>query len=95
MKVKLTDLSQVHEQITRHLHSLGLEEVEFDDDYYWNIVPEKRYDPYHEPDEFTLGQLSDDLARVRRISIGESEPLGYALVWLSALLRAIGEKHVA
>lgn len=30
-------------------------------DYYWEISPDEIYDPYKEPENFTLGQLSDDM----------------------------------
>lgn len=60
-------------------------------DYYWSIPREQRGNYSGEPTEHTLGQLSDDLAELRRINAGEAEPVGYAFVWLAAVLRELGE----
>jgi hypothetical protein len=41
-----------------------------------------------------LGQLSDDWGELKRITDGDAEPIGYALVWLAAIRRRVGEKAV-
>jgi len=65
------------------------------EDYYWEVSEQQLYDPTQDPSQFTLAQLSHDWECISQILTGDSPPIGYALVWLSALLRAIGQKHVA
>jgi hypothetical protein len=78
-----------------HLLESGHEFVPLPHDYYWSIPKEALYNPYSQPSELTLGQLSDDLEELKRIDNGKAEPLSFALVWLAAVIRAIGEETVA
>lgn len=95
MEVKLSLLKAVTEKILTRLEESGCSSVTISEDFYWAIPKEGRYDPYSQPKELTLGQLTDDLSELERIATGESEPISYGLVWLSSILRVIGEKIVA
>ena len=94
MRVNLSDLRKLNEQLFSHLEEKGHNDVEVSVDFYWDIPKGNRYDPYRKPEDLNLGQLSCDWKELQRIMKGESEPLGYALVWISSLLRAIGEEIV-
>jgi hypothetical protein len=94
MKVSISELREHFEKLAQHAQDCGVDEVEIDEDFYWSIPPERRYLPYEEPGEPTMGQLSDDLTELRAIASGEKEPVNYGFVWLSAILRRIGEKLV-
>lgn len=92
MEVRVSDLRSLAEKLLVHVQECDGEVVIIDHDYYWAISQADRYEPYKEPQEFTMGQISDDLRELDRIRSGESEPIGYALVWLSSVLRAVGER---
>jgi hypothetical protein len=92
--VRLTDLEHVLQTITSYLRSRGLEAVEISDDYYWDIPDDQLYDPLTKPTELDLGQLTEDWEKLSHILEGKSPTIGYALVWLSSILRAIGKEHV-
>lgn len=94
MDVQISDLRALAEQLLKHLQETKRGVISIDHDYYWVIPEEQRYEPHEEPKEFTLGQLSDDYRELMRVRNGEAEPIGYALVWLSSLLRAVGEKTI-
>lgn len=94
MKVSTNELHRATALLLRHLEHSGQKEFEISEDYYWNISPAARYDPYNEPKEITVGQLSDDWSEVKHILEGQREPLGYALVWLAAVLRRVGEMAI-
>lgn len=94
MEIKLSELRQLSEKLFAHLEENGFSTIEITSDFYWNIPEETRYDRYEEPKEFTMGQLSDDWNELQKILRGDRESLGYALVWYSAILKAIGEKVV-
>ena len=95
MQVTLEDLRAVTERLYDHLASQGHQELDVPDVHYWSIPREQRVDRYEEPTDLTIGQTSDDWERLRRIRTGESEVVGYALVWLASVLREIGEQHAA
>ena len=91
MQVSVSRLRTVSEQLFLHLEKKGYSSVELSADYYWHIPKELRYNPYEEPKELDLGQLTDDWANLCNILEGETKPLAYAFVWLSAVLRTLGE----
>ena len=93
MEVTTRELRQAVTKLLDHLDEAGHGLLNINNDYYWSIPANQRYDPYKEPAKFTLGQLSDDWSEIKRIIAGESAPIGYGLVWLSAVIRAIGEEE--
>ena len=93
MQISVTNLRNAVEKTLDHLEESGLTHIDIDEDFYWNIVIEQLYDPCKKPTELDLGQLSDNIEEVEKISSGESEPVGYALVWIAAILRYIGENN--
>ena len=90
MQVSVLELRAVSEQLFLHLERSGYSSVELDSDYYWNIPKKLRYNPYEEPKELVLGQLTDDWDNLCKILEGASDPIAYACVWLSTVLRAVG-----
>jgi len=94
MKVSTSELRAFLDVILRNLEERGKGEIELDQDFYWHVPKGAWNDPYSEPKEMTLGQLSDDIAELRKIATGAAGSLGYAAVWLAAILRAVGEKEV-
>lgn len=94
MRIKTTELRQAAELLLAHLERSGHGVIDLDQDYYWSIPPGERYDPYKEPTQFGMGQLSEDVNEVRGILDAGKPPVGYALVWLGTILQAVGEKVV-
>lgn len=92
MIVTTEELKKMCAQLLSHLENNGYASVSIPVDYYWNIPAQYRYDPYREPEERDLGQLTDDWAELQKILNDEREPIGYALVWLSTILRVVGEQ---
>ena len=91
MLITVAELRRASELLMNHLEAQGRASVQIDHDYYWFVPTDQRYDQYKEPKQLTLGQLSDDWSEIRKILDGKGEPVNYALVWLSSLLRAVGE----
>lgn len=91
MEITLSELKAVFLQEVNHLEELGYEKIEIPVDYYWNIPQDLIYDPYNEPKNLDMGQLSDDWQELQKTLRGDRDPLTYDLVWLSTILRAIGE----
>ncbi|MEM7052016.1 MAG: hypothetical protein AAF604_20275 [Acidobacteriota bacterium] len=93
MKVK--DLRIVSNILFDYLESTGRGDVRVEEDFYWSVPQEHVYNPACDPEELFVGQLSDDCKELSAILSGENPPIGYALVWLSAVLRVVGEKTVS
>jgi len=94
MNVNLTELRAIADRLFTYLEETGREEFDVADDYYWEISKEELYDPSRDPKDLTIGQLSHDWERLKAILTEEDPPIGYALVWLSSVLRNVGEKSV-
>jgi len=94
MKIEIKKLEKINKIIFKHLESIGVSEIEVHDDMYWNISKECLYNPYKQPGDFTLGQLTDDYQKLLAIVNNEKEVISYALVWLASIYRALGEKIV-
>lgn len=95
MQITTDEIRGITERLLAHLDESGNGSISVEWDYYWNVPPEQRYDPYRQPDQLTIGQLSDDWAELLGILQNKKPPLAYALVWLSTILRAAGETVVS
>ncbi|MCP4608498.1 MAG: hypothetical protein GY845_07275 [Planctomycetes bacterium] len=91
MHIKLADLRSISEKLFTYLESQGVESLDVKVDYYWHIPKEQIYDPYQEPSELDLGQLTDDWCELQKLLDTDSQPITYCFVWLAAILRAIDE----
>lgn len=94
MHVSVADLRKVTNCLFDHLDSIGISEVDIPGDFYWDIPKQERRDVYKDPTGLTTGQFSDDWHELQMILSGEGEPIAFAFVWLSALLREIGDEIV-
>ncbi len=94
MNIKLSELQAVADRLFAHLRETGREEFDVTDDYYWDISKDELYEPRKDPGDLTMGQLSHDWERLQAVLGGEDPPIGHSLVWLSAILRNVGENNV-
>nr|VFK21306.1 MAG: hypothetical protein BECKLPF1236A_GA0070988_102964 [Candidatus Kentron sp. LPFa]VFK34711.1 MAG: hypothetical protein BECKLPF1236C_GA0070990_102934 [Candidatus Kentron sp. LPFa] len=93
MLVDISVLEKATSAVFQHLRENGINSIDLDKDFYWNIEKEQKYDPYQEPTEMNLGQLADDLKEIEKIASGDGDVIGYALVWIAALYQYIGEAN--
>ena len=91
--IDLDDLKRASEQLIDVVRSRTGPRIELDLDMYWSVPEQGRYDVHHEPSELEVGSLVDDLGRVQDAMEQPEQALGYHLVWLSAILRAVGDQN--
>jgi hypothetical protein len=94
MRIEISELRRIANLLLDHVQSLGADTIEVEHDYYWEIHAKELYDPYRDPSDLGMGQLTEDWKELTRISTGEAPPVGAALTWLGTVLRAVGEKVV-
>jgi hypothetical protein len=90
-EVGTRDLRRVFNLLMEHMEAIGQEAIDLPGDFYWDVPAEALYDPYSEPRQLDLGQLSEDWEKLLSLANGESPPVGYAFVWLASILRAYGQ----
>jgi hypothetical protein len=93
MNITTAELRKIFEVLMKHVEGTGNSEIEIDWDYYWDIPTEELYDPYKTPENLDLGQVSEDWQKLREVADGTLPPVGHALTWLAAVLRAAGDKR--
>ncbi|WP_306356422.1 MULTISPECIES: hypothetical protein [unclassified Nocardia] len=92
LTVPLAELRRAFELAIAHAEAaVGTQSVTLDQDYFWSIPPEQVYDVYNRPSDLTVGQLSESWQHLSDLLAHEDRALGYHLVWLADVLRAIGQ----
>ncbi|CAL7961846.1 hypothetical protein MIDIC_330036 [Alphaproteobacteria bacterium] len=94
MKITTKELKICIDQIFNYLEDIGMKELSFKNDMYWYIPRDFRYDVYNTPksEDLTIGQISWDISALKKLIDKNSMPTSYHLVWLSAVLRTLGDE---
>ena len=95
MNVSVDELRRVTNILFDHLAEKGVQEIVVGDDFYWSVPDEKLYSVYEQPNGLSIGQLTHDIDRLRKIERGTEPPLGYAFTWLAPVLRYLGSRNVS
>lgn len=94
VRVPVDQLRRVFELLVAHTIKNAGTELTVSMDYFWSMPAPERYDVYTEPSEFTIGQVSESWENLKVMLEDESKVLGYGLVWLADVLRAVGDEAV-
>jgi hypothetical protein len=94
VRIPVDQLRQVFELLVSHVAGNSAADLPVGQDYFWSIPSPERYDVYNQPSELTIGQVSESWGNLSGLLEDESKTLGYGLVWLSDVLRAIGDEAV-
>ena len=92
--ISITDLEQVLLQSLAALKSQHGEQghIELKHDFYWDIPDDQLYAVYQEPQQLTIGQLSEDCQIIRESQ--ERGLTGFDLLKAAHLLRYISRTHI-
>lgn len=94
MQIKIVELKQIVGKLFSHLEEIGLESIKIDEDYYWHISEEERFDMSHHPTDLGVGQLSDDWEFLSKLLEDDRDAVSYDFVYLARILEIIGEKII-
>jgi len=91
MKIKLTDLTRIHQVLTdAFLKDKTIQsEVAFLYDFYWTPSLGERHDLYNKP-ELTIGSIAHDLERISQC-LADNEPMLEYFRYLGNILIAIAD----
>ncbi|MFE7636808.1 MULTISPECIES: hypothetical protein [unclassified Kitasatospora] len=96
LSIPLADLRRSFDLVLRHIEAATPgDTVALDKDYFWSVPPDGLYDVYRAPDELTIGQLSESWQHLTGLLAEPDRAVGYHLVWLADVLRAIGQDIAA
>lgn len=92
MRIKIDELQSITIHLLSKLKESIGNEMELNSDYFWEISNDELYDPYKEPKDFSLGQLSHNLEELKRLSKSD-DAISYDLKRLSDILKAVSIEH--
>lgn len=93
VEIKLSELRLVINRILDHIeHDLGRASVSLDQDDYWDVADEERYDFTKSPQNFEHGQLHDDWEFLSSILNDKDQAVALMLIHAAPLLRCVGEE---
>jgi len=92
MKITTAELRRAVDRLLGEFETHGVTEWDIDADFYWDVPSDARYQPYDTPKDLTVGQLTDDIERVKGIAAGTDVPVPPGLVWVASILRLAGEQ---
>lgn len=87
--INIDELERISQMLFSKLKENIGNEIEVNKDFYWNISEEELYNPYDEPSNMTLGQLSDDIERINYVYKFSDEIVNYDLKRLSTIIQVL------
>ena len=88
MKISVDEIQKITSHLLSRLKESRGNTIEINNDYYWDISDEELYNPYEEPKNITLGQLSADIEEVQRL-VNSDNAIMYDLKRLAEIFKAI------
>ena len=93
MRIELASLVKVLDVLIEDIRATtGKDSIEIEEDLYWEVGADDRFDLTRTPEQLSVGQLTHDWERLATILDGSRPPIGYALTWLASVLGAVGPK---
>lgn len=92
MQVNIKEMEKIASLLFSKLRESKGNEIELNNDYYWDISVDELYNPYEEPKNITLGQLSDDLNEIQRLDKSD-DAIPYDLKRFASILNALSTEN--
>lgn len=94
LEIPIATLRRASQILLQHLEELEGDSVTVGDDYFWSIPTSEQYDVSRSPQDLTVGQLSETMGHLDSFVADPDSSITYGLVWLSDVLRAVGQKGI-
>jgi len=91
VEIPVDKLKEVLELLTDRIRAGG-QVLEVDKEAFWSIPPDQAYDVYSEPQDLTIGMLSESWGHLEDMLSDPDRVVGHGFVWLAEVLRAIGDE---
>ena len=89
MKINIDEIQKITSLLLSKLREQKGNEVELENDFYWDISSDELYKPYDDPKNISLGQLSDELKEIQRLSQSSDEAIPYDLKRIAEIIKAL------
>ncbi|WP_143326058.1 hypothetical protein [Vandammella animalimorsus] len=85
--IKISELREMANKIFDEFEQMGCSEFVLNEDFYWDIHENERYDLKREPEGCAVGQLFDDIYFLRKMLEGEEAVCSIMFIHLAPILR--------
>lgn len=93
MRITTSEIRGALNLLLSEFEANGASEWNIEQDFYWDVPCDVRYDTY-DPPQLIMGQLNDDVTRIKEIACGSQDPAPPGLVWIASILRLAGEQGI-
>ncbi|MEU8679632.1 hypothetical protein [Streptomyces sp. NPDC048560] len=94
LHIPVEKLREVLDVLLNHV-AQDADHVTVEREAFWSIPADEVYDVYQEPKELTIGMVSESWRNLEAMTGDNPRVVGYGLVWLAEVLRAIGDETVS
>ena len=91
MKIHVKDLRTVTQRAFDTVEERYGGVIELNEDLYWSIPRDARYNVDIQPGKLDIGSLAEDYDEIRKVLTGEHDVIRYDLAYLGSTLVALGE----
>lgn len=89
-------LREAFDLLMRHVAARSAaDRIVIRNDAFWSIPVSSLNDIYSEPPELTIGTVSEAWHSLEAMVDNETKVVGYGLVWLADVIRAVGAEYEA
>jgi len=92
MDIEKKDLIELIDLLKSEIDGWFHEGIDFEDDFYWDIDREELYQFSKEPNDLSLGQLTEDWSELKRLKDKDQIPIKYDLQRLGVILRYLASR---
>ncbi|MBD0742225.1 hypothetical protein [Streptomyces sp. CBMA152] len=91
VQITIDQLRRAFDMALRHIESSAGPMVTLKEDLFWSVPADELYRIDAEPQDLTIGQLSESWQHVEDLLARQDPAVGHHLVWLADVIRAIGQ----
>ncbi|MGW1492732.1 hypothetical protein [Streptomyces sp. NPDC002402] len=92
IQIPVDKLREAFDVLLNHVAQGSGRYVTVHKDAFWSIPAAMAYDVYSEPQELTIGMISESWRNLEAMTENDARVVGYGLVWLAEVLRAVGDE---
>lgn len=91
VQIPIDQLRRALDVAPRHIEVSAGPTVTLKEDLFWSVPVDELYDVGSEPQDLTIGQLSESWQHLEDLLARQDQAVGHHLVWLADVIRAIGQ----
>ncbi|MER7763678.1 hypothetical protein [Streptomyces sp. NPDC097619] len=91
VEISVDKLKGVFDLLMERIHA-GEQVLEIDREAFWSVPRDQAYEIYSEPRDLSIGMLSESWGHLEDMLSEPDRVVGHGFVWLSEVLRAIGDE---